>query len=173
MNIIALDVAKKLGIAILDKDSLVVYTIEGSPLFQISKILPLVTKDTIIVIEDFSYFSTPNPITTATLNQRLGYIFWRLKETGVDINLYNVNTVRKYLGVSSRKKGEQKLMVQYQINQESGIKFTNDETDAIALLLYHIRKQIGFLNKLCLQRLKPEKEKNVHTPEHKETVSKV
>src|SRR5690606_18975500 len=98
---------------------------------------------------------------------------WRLKETGVDINLYNVNTVRKHLGVSSRKKGEQKLMVQNQINQESEIKFTNDETDAIALLLYHIRKQIGFLNRLCLQRLKSEKEKNVSTPKYKETVSKV
>jgi len=176
LNIIALDVAKKLGIAILDKDSLVVYTIEGSPLFQISKILPLVTKDTIIVIEDFSYFSTPNPITTATLNQRLGYIFWRLKETETNVVTYNVNTVRKHLGVSSRKKGEQKLMVQTQVNQvsqESGIKFTNDETDAIALLLYHIRKQIGFLNKLCIQRLKSEKEKNVSTSKYKETVSKV
>ncbi len=173
MNIIALDVAKKLGIAILDKNSLTVYTIEGSPLFQISKILPLIIQDTIIVIEDFTYFSTPNPITTATLNQRLGYIFWRLKETETDVISYNVNTVRKHLGVSSRKKGEQKLMVKNQISQESGIKFTNDETDAIALILYHIRKQVVFLNRLNVQRLKPEIEKNVRTPNNKKIISKV
>lgn len=173
MNIIALDVAKKLGIAILDKNSLTVYTIEGSPLFQISKILPLITQDTMIVIEDFTYFSTPNPITTATLNQRLGYIFWRLKETETDVISYNVNTVRKHLGVSSRKKGEQKLMVKNQISQESGIKFTNDETDAIALILYHIRKQVVFLNRLNVQRLKPEIEKNVRTPNNKKIISKV
>lgn len=137
MSIIALDVATKCGVAIRTEKSIEAFTVEGTPDFQIRVILQEITHDSIVVIEDFSYFNSLNPITTAHLNQRLGYIYWRLVEEGCSVLLYNVNTVRKFLGLTSRKSGEQKKQLQYMIRLESKIKFSSDETDAIALLLYH------------------------------------
>lgn len=139
MKTIALDVATKCGIAIIVSNHIEAFTIEGTPDFQIREILREITHDCIVVIEDFSYFNYTNPLTTAQLNQRLGYIYWRLIEEGCTVLLYNVNKVRKFLGVHSRKSGEQKKQLQYMIRSEAKLKFSTDETDAIALLLYHVQ----------------------------------
>jgi hypothetical protein len=55
-RIVALDIATKTGIAILDLDSFTLtgYYIEGSPTFQIREILQEITAGTTVVIEDFS-----------------------------------------------------------------------------------------------------------------------
>lgn len=158
-RIVALDIATKTGIATLDGDAITVYYIEGSPVFQIRKILQEITDDTEIVVEDFSYFNYRNPVTTAQLNQRLGYIVFRLEEDGLKVSKYNVNTVRKYLGVSgSRKAGEQKKLLQDAMCQASGLKLTPDESDAIALLMYNIRIQLSDLHKYVFTKKKRLKE---------------
>ena len=158
-RIIGLDIATKTGVAILDGNSLKAYYIEGSPLFQIQKILPLITQDCEIVIEDFSYFNYRNPVTTAQLNQRLGYIFWRLAEEKTVVKKYNVNTVRKQLGISgSRKSGEQKKLLNSNICFETKLKFTPDETDAIALIMYDIGICFSDLHRFNVTRQKRLKE---------------
>lgn len=158
-RIIALDVATKTGVAILDGENITVYYIEGSPVFQIRKILQEITNNTEIVVEDFSYFNYRNPATTAQLNQRLGYIVFRLEEDDLKVSRYNVNTVRKYLGVSgSRKTGEQKKLLNHLMRQHTGLKLTTDESDAIALLMYNIRIQFSDLHKYILTKKKRLKE---------------
>lgn len=159
-RIIALDVATKTGIAILDGNKITVYHIEGSPVFQIRKILQEITNNTEIVIEDFSYFNYRNPATTAQLNQRLGYIVFRLEEDDLKVSRYNVNTVRKYLGVSgSRKTGEQKKLLNHLLRHHTGLKLTTDESDAIALLMYNIRIEFSDLHKYNFVKNKLLKEK--------------
>lgn len=166
-KIIALDIATKTGFAVLTNDTITVSYIEGSPVFQIGKILQEITPNTIIVIEDFSYFTYPNPVTTATLNQRLGYIYWRLIECGLNVLKYNVNTVRKHLNISGKKSGEQKKAINQQISHAFGVKLTTDESDAIALLLYNTQLQISDLykfklikHKRCVQNVQKPKRKN-------------
>lgn len=159
-RIIALDVATKTGVAILDDNKITVYHIEGSPVFQIRKILQEITNNTEIVIEDFSYFNYRNPATTAQLNQRLGYIVFRLEEDDLKVSRYNVNTVRKYLGVSgSKKTGEQKKLLNRLMRQHTGLKLTSDESDAIALLMYNIRIEFSDLHKYNFVKNKRLKEK--------------
>jgi len=137
-KIITLDIATKTGITTLENKYINVYYIEGSPVFQWLKIKEEITKDSVVAIEDFSYFNTRNPVTTATLNQRLGYLYWRLVEENISVIKYNVNTVRKFLGISSRKTGEQKKQVNKLLSLAASIKMTSDESDALAILLYHI-----------------------------------
>lgn len=159
MELIALDVATKTGVATLNKNQINVYYIEGSPVFQIRKILQEITDGTEIVVEDFSYFNYRNPATTAQLNQRLGYLVFRLEEDDLKVSRYNVNTVRKYLGVSgSRKKGEQKKLLNASLRQNTGLKLTLDESDAIALLMYNVRIQFSDLHKYVFTKKKRLKE---------------
>lgn len=155
MRIVALDIATKTGVAILDGQLITVYYIEGSPTYQMGKILQEITIDTKVVVEDFTYFNYRNPETTAQLNQRIGYIIWRLIEDSIEVEKYNVNTVRKFLGVSgSRKKGEQKKLLNKQLRDATGLKLTLDESDAIALLLYNVREQISDLHKYTFVKKK-------------------
>lgn len=153
-RVIALDIATKTGIAILDRNKISVYYICGSPVFQWQQIRREITKNAVVVIEDFSYFNFPNPETTAILNQRLGYLYWRIVENKTDVTRYNVNTVRKFLGVKGKKQGEQKKLVKNLICQHSGVRFTADETDAIALIMYHIRVGFSDLHRFQFEKLK-------------------
>lgn len=158
-RIIGLDIATKTGVAILEGNTIKAYYIEGSPLFQMRKILLEITSDCEIVIEDFSYFNYRNPVTTAQLNQRLGYIFWRLIEEKTVVKKYNVNTVRKQLGVSgSRESGKQKKLLNSNIRLETKLKFTPDETDAIALVMYDIGILFSDLHRFNVTRQKRLKE---------------
>jgi len=141
-KIVALDIATKTGIAIYEDDSILVYYIEGAPTFQMTEIMKVITPGTIVLVEDFSYFSARNPKTTANLNQRFGYIFWRLTEFGCTVEKCNVNTVRKSLGIKGRKKGEAKREVMDAMRMTLQIPLTDDESDAIALLLFHIGLKI-------------------------------
>lgn len=155
MRIVALDIATKTGIVILDGTQVTVYYIEGSPTYQMGKILQEITIDTKVVVEDFTYFNYRNPETTAKLNQRIGYIIWRLIEDGIEVEKYNVNTVRKFLGVSgSRRKGEQKKLLNKRLRDATGLKLTLDESDAIALLLYNVMDKISDLHKYTFVKKK-------------------
>lgn len=142
-RIIGLDIATKTGIAILEDNNVRVYYIEGSPVYQWEIIKSEITPDSIIVIEDFSYFNARNPFTTAILNQRLGYLYWRIVEEQIPVSKYNVNTVRKFLGITNKKAGEQKKEVRKALCAVTQLKLTSDESDALALLLYHIRITIN------------------------------
>ena len=147
-RIIGLDIATKTGIAILEDNNVRVYYIEGSPVYQWEIIKSEITPDSIIVIEDFSYFNAKNPFTTAILNQRLGYLYWRIVEEQIPVNKYNVNTVRKSLGITNKKAGEQKKEVRKALRAVTRLKLTY-ESDALALLLYHIRITIN-INRLSI-----------------------
>lgn len=153
-KIVALDIATKSGIAILDNDEMVVYYIEGSPVFQIEEIMKVLEPGTIILVEDFSYFSSINPKTTANLNQRFGYIYWRLVEANYDVHKCNVNSVRKHLKISSRVKGEVKKQVCDEMRMVCQIPFSTDESDAIALILFYKAMEIEDLKGLKVSKAK-------------------
>lgn len=148
-----------MGVAVIDLDQMTmnVFYIEGSPHYQIQELAESLEEDSIIIVEDFSYFSAKNPVTTATLNQRFGYIYWRLAES-YTVHKYNVNTVRKHLKIHSRIKGEQKKKVNEDIRMACQIKFTSDETDAIALLLFHQQEEISDLANYRISKMKRHKE---------------
>lgn len=153
--IISLDVASKTGVATLSDYLLTVYFIEtASPVKLVNEILQHVQNDTTFLIEDFSYFNTPNPVTTSVLLQRFGYVYWRLIEDGYEVRKCNVNSTRKFLNITGRKKGEQKKEVNKQIRYVTGLKLTTDETDAIAILLATKKLQISDLENFSIRRLK-------------------
>jgi Holliday junction resolvasome RuvABC endonuclease subunit len=97
---------------------------------------------------------SPNPVTTAKLNQRLGYIYWRLIEANLTVHRYNVNTVRKHLEITGKKSGEQKKLLRKKVNHATGLTFTPDETDAIALLMFHVGERFSDLDKYQISRRK-------------------
>lgn len=139
MSVIALDIATKCGIAILNDKDIFTYYVEGSPLFQWKHIQTLLTPNTVVIVEDFSYYNYQNPVTTATLNQRIGYLIWRLTEENLRVNRYNVNTVRKFLELKNKKVGEQKRELNTKLKHITSQKLTKDESDAIALILFHTK----------------------------------
>lgn len=154
-KIIGLDVATNCGIAILENNTLSVGMLNGDPLFQIGEILSYYSESSIFIIEGFTYFNAVNPKTTAIFNQRLGYIYWRLIEANANVVLYNVNTVRKWLNIDGQSvKGKQKEIVRKTISEYFGRKLKTDESDAIALILYHQKIQIADLENFVLTRKK-------------------
>lgn len=155
--IIALDVATKCGIAILDENKLSIYYIEGSPIFQLNEIESVtVGKNPVFLLEDFSYFNARNPKTTAQFNQRLGYLYYSLLAKYPTYK-YNVNTVRKHLGITGRMEGVQKKAVCQAVRMKTSLRLTTDETDAVALILFHLK--IGFENLQDFQSSKLKRKK--------------
>lgn len=160
-KIIGLDIATNCGIAVLENNTLSVGVINGNPLFQIGEILSHYSESSIFIIEGFTYFNAINPKTTATFNQRLGYIYWRLIEARANVVLYNVNTVRKWLSIDGQNiKGKQKENVRKVISEYFGYRLKTDEADAIALVLYHQKIKVSDLENFVLIRKKSSVQKH-------------
>lgn len=136
--LVALDIAKNMGVVLANNANISLYQVNGTPLqqYQVLKNLKI-GKDSQVLIEDFTYFNTPNPLTTSKLLQRFGYLYYRLLEENASVTYYNVNTVRKFLGCVTNKKGMAKKYIQESMRNVLNFKISTDEADALALILYH------------------------------------
>lgn len=154
--ILSLDIADKMGVAYTFEDKIYTEVISFKKLSayesankQLNYIcdFPL---DTIILIEEFVYYGNSNRMGQSDLVKRLGFIEYSLISLGYSVTMLNVNSVRKGYCVDKPKqkriiindKGKYKLIgikpkdwIQKEINNHTGLKLTNDQTDAILMIM--------------------------------------
>lgn len=114
-----------------------------------------------VVLEDFYAFNAPNPKTKAMVANMVGgwQALWEAhKHTygNVTLTLAHVKTVRAFL----RKHGENeltKVAVRDACRKWTGLTLSDDETDAIAMVLWRMQLPIAFLKGLNVTRNKKVK----------------
>lgn len=111
-----------------------------------------------VVLEDFYAFNAPNPKTKAMLANMVGgwQALWdnhQYMYGNVTLTLAHVKTVRAFL----RKKNEDeltKLAVRDACRSWTGLTLSDDETDAIAMVLWRMQRPIASLQGLEIVRNK-------------------
>lgn len=145
---IALDIAKKCGIAYYHNGTLRVDTVIGSPFLQASRALSLVDRgvEPIVGIEKLHRFRNAN--TTRSILKRVGGIELLLSLYDVEIKYLHHGTARKYIGAKS-KEDCQRIM-----SELAGFRMTTDEADAAVMIMLH--KKLPMNGSLKFKRIKPE-----------------
>ncbi len=157
---VGLDVTTNTGYAIYNWETLTVGRVSSKSAYKqysafLDVMFPLMTKDRRcldIVIEKFIAFNGPNPKTNAMLAGIVGG--WealceqhQATYSNVSITLAHVKTVR----ASFRKEGKQpltKLEIRDTCRKITGLTLSDDETDAIAMVFWKIKKPLTFLEQV-------------------------
>jgi Holliday junction resolvasome RuvABC endonuclease subunit len=131
--IVSLDLAKKAGVCYLKKDKTVVCTTyEGTPQEQLQTLLDVLgdsVADCKFYIEQLNTFVNAN--TTRSLLHRAGYFKHTLEKMGCSVTMVNAMAARKHLNVKNKKQVLEKLGP-----LAVGRKMTDDEADALAILIF-------------------------------------
>lgn len=161
MNIfIGLDVAERMGVATWNPqlNKAYVHVAKGSPIHQLDYIFkevlvepePLVEEPKFIfVIERLHNFQNKN--TVRSLLERTGFIKYSLISAGFRVEEVSPLMARAYLGVSTKENLRVKLEQYF-----TGIRMTDDHSDALAVALYQASLegyQLDF-RKLTIQEMR-------------------
>lgn len=144
--IFSLDLAQKAGISWYYCDTFLTTEIVGSAEDQFDfvfwKFINLQVTNSVVLIEDFVYFSGPNKTgkktnstqTIKSLIKRMAIVEHLLEKEGVSIQLYNVQSVRnKYF-----KGKDKKIQCEKFFNAHLNIKLTNNHTDSLLALFWYL-----------------------------------
>lgn len=133
--IIAIDYATCMGVAWTSDSSNVLFTsIKGNQFEHKSFLEKILTKDAIVYVEELNFFR--NASTVRSLLLRTGYVAYSSSRQPIFVK---TKIPRKHL--FAKNKDEVFMLV----SSFAKIK-NNDESDAIALLLYAINKQLSEVN---------------------------
>lgn len=132
---LALDVAKRMGVAVKTKTGVHTMVLDGDPVQQF-EMLQDIFEDSLrgatVYIEELNY--QRNMRTVRSLSERIGYLRNSLQRLGATVTMVSATAARKALGVKSKDD----VQVLFGTN-------TNDESDAIAVLHLGMRNDgIGF-----------------------------
>lgn len=145
VDTVSLDIATTMGVYV-NSASPIVFSIKGSPTYQWRHLEPFLASTPLVIVEDFTaYGGARSPVTFAQLAMRFGFLVNIMLLNDIKIQFYHVMSVRKHLGLLSKKTGDSKKNVQMALRKHTGLKLTTDEADAIAVYLFHEKMQISDL----------------------------
>ena len=145
----ALDIAKKCGVAYLEDGIIKIMVLIGPASLQARYLLAIISRLNItkVVAEDLPRMRNMN--TTKSLLRRQGQLECFLLLKCVIIEYTRVSTARKNLGT----KAKDKLVVQKMISDRAGFDVTTDEADAVAILLSSLKAK---LSEYPIERVDPK-----------------
>lgn len=127
---IGLDIAKKMGVAILAGEEVHTWVIEGSPQKQLTELVCIAGDLTgsMIYVEKLNSFVNAN--TTRSLLMRTGYLVNSLELWLCDIEYVIATQARKFQGVKAKTEAQALF---------PGL--SPDEADAVVVLLYGLKRK--------------------------------
>lgn len=158
MKILALDQASKTsGYSIWNDNELVSYgkfTFDdddiGQRLMKIrNKVKTLITENDIgyVIMEDIQVQQN-NVQTFKVLAEVFGVIYELVTEMGIPNHAVLSSVWKSVVGIKGRARPEQKRNAQQHVTDTYGIKATQDESDAICIGEYYIKKHLSFKEKV-------------------------